>query len=84
MGLFNQKLNNVAIAKESFNRKISILTSTLNTEVKKKLVLNLQYCFTWARELDTKRIRAEMFGELRNVMLELQKNGEDQMVRESN
>ena len=36
----------------------------------------------WSRDLDTKKIRAEIFGQLRNVVLE--KNGEDKMVRESN
>ena len=34
------------------------------------------------RDLDTKKIGAEVFGELLNVMLE--ENGEDKMVRESN
>ena len=34
------------------------------------------------RDLDTKKIGAEVFGELWNVVLE--ENGEDKMVRESN
>ena len=36
----------------------------------------------WLRDLDTKKIEAEIFGELRNVVLE--ENGEDKMARESN
>ena len=34
----------------------------------------------WFRDLDNKKIGAEVFGELQNVMLE--ENGEDKMVRE--
>jgi hypothetical protein len=33
-------------------------------------------------DLDTKKIRTEVFGELRSVMLE--ENGKDKMVRKSN
>ena len=33
----------------------------------------------WLKDLDTKKIGAQVFGELRNVVLE--KNGEDKMVR---
>ena len=36
----------------------------------------------WLRDLDNKTIEAEVFGELRNLMLE--ENGEDKMARESN
>ena len=38
--------------------------------------------FLCLTDLDTKKIRAEKFGELRNVVLE--DNGEDKMVREIN
>ena len=38
--------------------------------------------FIWLRDLNTKKIGAEVYGELLNVVLE--KNGEDKMVRESN
>jgi hypothetical protein len=34
----------IVIAKEAFNRKISLLTSKLNTELKKKLVR----CYVWS------------------------------------
>jgi len=34
----------IAIAKEEFNRKISVLTSKLNIELKKKLVR----CYVWS------------------------------------
>ena len=34
----------IAIAKEAFNRKMSLLTSKLNTELKKKLVR----CYVWS------------------------------------
>ena len=71
----------VTIAKEAFNRKMSLLTSKLNIELKKKLVRCLEHCFIWLRDLDTKKIGTEVFGELRNVVLE--ENGEDKMVRES-
>ena len=62
----------IAIAKEAFNRKMSLLTSRLNIELKKEIgqVLCLEHCFTWLRDLDTKKIRTEVFGELRNVVLE--------------
>ena len=33
----------------------------------------------WLRDLDTKKIGVEVFGELRNVVLE--KNGEDKMIK---
>ena len=73
----------IAIAKEAFNRKMSLLTSKLNIELKKKLVvLCLEHCFIWLRDLDTKKIGTEVLGELRTVVLE--ENGEDKMVRESN
>ena len=73
----------IAIANEAFNRKMSLLTSKLNIELKKKLVR----CYVWSivlwlRDMDTKKIGTEVFGELRNVVLE--ENGEDKMVRESN
>jgi hypothetical protein len=41
----------------------------------------LENCFIWLRDLDTKKIGAEVFGELINVGLE--KNGEDEIVRKS-
>ena len=44
-------------------------------------MLWLEYCFIWLRDLDTKKISTEVFGELRNVVLG--ENGEDKMVRES-
>ena len=43
----------IAIAKEAFNRKMSLLTSKLNIELKKKLV---RYCLIWLRDLDSKNI----------------------------
>ena len=36
----------------------------------------------WLRDLDTNKTGAEIFGELRNVVLE--ENGEGKMVKESN
>ena len=42
----------------------------------------MEHCTVWLRDLDTKEIETEVFGELRNVVLE--ENGEDKMVRESN
>jgi hypothetical protein len=44
-------------------------------------MLCLEHCFIWLRDLDTKKIGAEVFRELQNVVEE---NGEDKMVRESN
>ena len=44
-------------------------------------VLRLEYCTVWLRDMATKKIGAEIFGKLRNVVLE--ENGEDKMVRES-
>ena len=40
------------------------------------------YCFILLRNLDTKKLGAEVFGELLNVMLE--ENGEHKMVGEFN
>ena len=45
-------------------------------------VLRLEHCFIWLRDLDTKKIGTEVFGELQNV--ELEENGEDKMIRERN
>jgi len=39
----------------------------------------LEYCFVCLRDLDTKKIGAEVFGELQNVMQE--GNGEDKRKR---
>ena len=47
----------IAIAKETFNRKISLLISKLNIELKKKLIR----FYVWS--IATKEIRAEIFGE---------------------
>ena len=55
----------------------------VNIELKKKLVRRYVWSIVlngW--DLDTKQIRAEVFGELWNVVLE--ENWEDKMVRESN
>ena len=41
----------------------------------------MEHRFVWVRDLDIKKIGAEEFGELSNVVLE--ENGEDKMVRES-
>ena len=62
----------IAIVKEAFKRKMSLLTSKLNIELKKKLVrcYVLEHCFIWRRDLDTKKIGAELFGELWNLVLE--------------
>ena len=40
-------------------------------------MLCLEHCFTWLVDLDTKQIGAEVFGELRNVVLV--ENGENKM-----
>ena len=61
----------IAIAKEAFNRKMSLMTSKLNEEIGQ--VLSLEHCFKWSRDLDTKKIGTEVFGELRN--------GEDKIIR---
>ena len=39
----------------------------------------MEHCFIWLRDLDTKKFEPEVFGELRNVVLE--ENGEDKMVK---
>jgi hypothetical protein len=38
----------------------------------------LEHCFIWLRNLDTKKIGAELFGDLWKV--ELEENGEDKIV----
>ena len=74
----------IAIANEAFNRKMSLLTSKLNIELKTKVIR----CYVWSIALygsetwTLKKIGTEVFGELRNVVLE--ENGEDKIVRESN
>ena len=45
-------------------------------------MLHLEHSFIWVRDLDTKKIGAEVFGHIRNVVLE--ENEEDKIVRESN
>ena len=42
----------------------------------------MEHCFVWFRDLDTKKIGAEVFRELLNVVME--ENEEDKMARESN
>ena len=83
-GYCTREINMItAIAKEAFNRKMSLLTSKLNIGQEEiGQVLCLEHCFIWLRDLDAKKIGTEVFGELRNGVLE--ENGEDKMVRESN
>ena len=61
-----------------------IFDKKLDTELRKKLVKSYVWSnrFIWLRDLDTKKIRAEVFGELRNVVLD--EYGEDKMARENN
>ena len=63
---------------------MSFLTRKLNIELRKKLVRSYvqEHCFILFRDLDTKKIGAEVFGEFWKVVL--QENGEDKMARESN
>ena len=42
----------------------------------------MEHCIVSVRDLNTKKIKAELFGELQNVVLE--ENGEDKMVKENN
>ena len=42
----------------------------------------MKHCTVLLRDLDTKKIGVEVFGELQNVLLE--DNGEDKIIRESN
>ena len=52
----------IAIIKEAFNSKISLLTSKLNIELGKKLVvLCMEHCFILLRHQDEKKIGAEVF-----------------------
>ena len=71
----------IAIAKQAFNRKISLLTKKLRIELGKKLVSNYVWSIYQLRDLDAKK-RAKVFVEVLNMVLE--ENGEDKMVRESN
>jgi hypothetical protein len=74
----------IAIVKEAFNRKNITLDKQAKQWTQEEIgqVLCLEHCFIWLRGLDTKKIGAEVFGELWNVVLE--ENGEDKIVRESN
>jgi hypothetical protein len=55
----------IAIAKEAFNRKlILLLTSKISIEEEEiSWVSCLEYCFIWLRDLDSKKIGVEVFGE---------------------
>ena len=56
----------IVIAKEAFNRKMSLLRSKLNIELWNKLVrcYSLEHCFKRLRDLDIEKIGAEIFGKL--------------------
>ena len=54
----------IVIAKEEFNRKISLLTSKLNIELRNKFVRCYVWSIAWLRDLDTKKTGAEIFGEI--------------------
>ena len=41
-------------------------------------MLRLEHCTVWLRDLDTKKIGGEDFGELENVVMD--ENGENKMV----
>ena len=45
---------------EAFNKKISLLTSKSNIELRKKMVI-FGACILWLRDLDTNKIGAEVF-----------------------
>ena len=47
----------IDMAKETFNRKISLLTSKLSIELRK--VLYLEHSVVWLRHLETNKIRAD-------------------------
>ena len=68
IGQRNQNVN--FMTKTAFNRKKSLMISKLNTEPRKKLVLYLEYCIAWLKDLDYKRTGAKVIGELRNVMMD--------------
>ena len=69
-------------AKGAFNKNVTLDKQAKNlTQEKIVQVLCLQHCFRGLRVLDTKKIRAEVFGQLRNVVLE--ENGVNKTVRES-
>ena len=72
----------IFMVKNAVNRKTQLLTSKLNTfQEEIGQMLCLENCILWLRDLETKNIGAEVFGELQNVVLE--DNGENKMVRES-
>ena len=58
------------MAKEAFYRNISLLTSKLNIELRKKLSIKCGALRCMARRSDTKKIEADVFGQLRNVVME--------------
>ena len=62
----------IATAKEAFNRNILLLTNKLNIEPRKKLVMRSVWNIALydSRDLDTKKIGSEEFGELWHVVLE--------------
>ena len=43
-------------------------------------MLRLELSSIWLRDLDTKKIEAEVFGELQNMVVK--ENGESKMIRE--
>jgi hypothetical protein len=53
-------------AKEALKTKTKISLLTNELKIKLKIVLCLEHCFIWLRDLDTKKI----FGELSNVLEE--------------
>ena len=73
----------IAMAIEAFNRKNNTYVKQAKYWAQEEIgyVLCLKHCFIWLRNLDTKKMWAELFGELWNVVLE--KNEEDKMVSES-
>ena len=62
--------------------KLTITFMYLRSLLTNEDYINLKIPCLIARNLDTKKIGTEVFGELRNLVLE--ENGEDKMVRESN
>ena len=68
----------IDIAKEAFNRILSLLASKLNIEIKRKKKIS---CYVWSIAQRLRKTGAEVFGKLRYVVLD--ENGEDKMVRES-
>jgi hypothetical protein len=88
--MFSKQITHVFLASFPSQHGFNFIHLNINLDKQAKhstpeeigYVLCLEHCLIWLRDLGTKKIGVEVFGELCNVVLE--EKGKNKMVRGSN